>query len=358
MRWVEPQYGKKRIRKSGEILTADWSEFNDADFDGVLEAFDILSNWRSAHAYPVQAVLVLVRSKAQRIDESSLIVQRLKRTPSILEKLRREGGMKLERMEDIGGCRAVVSTVRQANELSRALKSSRTRHVLHRERNYILHPKESGCRGIHLVYRYGGTKGVFKGIPVEVQIRSKVQHSWATAVEVVGAFTKQALKASEGSRNWLRYFRFASAELAKREGCPVDPILAGYDTREELRKLSNILNVAARLRTFAVTTQVLGKKQKNHRGLFLLTLNTKDSVVQVRQFDTLEFEIATNEYAKLEKEFRDDASRDVVLVSASSIRALKKGYPNYFADTAVFASYMSRILGASNSIQRTSLTGR
>lgn len=82
----------------------------------------------------------------------------MKRTPSILAKLRREEGMKLDRMEDIGGCRIVVSNIRQVYEVRDAIVDGRTRNTLRRQRDYIKEPKESGYRGIHVVYRYNGQK--------------------------------------------------------------------------------------------------------------------------------------------------------------------------------------------------------
>ena len=348
MRWTEPKYGKKAVRKAGEALISDWK-----DFRAVARSFDVLSNWRSAHAYPIQAVLMLLRGKASTVDTKALIVQRLKRTPSILAKLRRERGMKLERMEDIGGCRAVVATTKHARRLARLLVESRTRHNLCRERDYISRPKSSGYRGIHLVYRYGGEKKAFEGLAVEVQIRSKIQHSWATAVEVAGAFTRYALKASQGPNEWLDYFKYASAELARLEGCEVHPDLAGIDTAAELDRLSEKLDVRHRLRTFAVTTENLGKQTHNKTDFFLLVLDMKESIVQVTRFAVHELDAATDRYAMLEKQFRKDDFRDVVLVSASSISALKQGYPNYFADTAAFVGYLEQADRASNSIQRT-----
>jgi len=37
---------------------------------------------------------------------------------------------------------------------------------------------------------------------IEIQIRSKLQHIWATAVETVGFFTGQAIKSNEGEKEW------------------------------------------------------------------------------------------------------------------------------------------------------------
>jgi predicted nucleic acid-binding Zn ribbon protein len=51
-------------------------------------------------------------------SDVSRISQRLKRIPTILDKLHREPGMNLGRMEDIGGCRAVL---RDLDEVYRVL---------------------------------------------------------------------------------------------------------------------------------------------------------------------------------------------------------------------------------------------
>ena len=99
-------------------------------------------------------------------------------------------------MEDIAGCRAVVDSIDNVRDVYKSLKKSRTKNILVRERDYISKPKESGYRGVHLVFKYNCRKKEYHGMAVELQIRSKIQHSWATAVEIVGTFTKQALKAS------------------------------------------------------------------------------------------------------------------------------------------------------------------
>ncbi|WP_305461543.1 RelA/SpoT domain-containing protein [Photobacterium leiognathi] len=68
-------------------------------------------------------------------------------------------------------------------------------------------PKESGYRSYHLVYGYQNKKyEKLNGLQIEMQIRTAVQHSWATAVEVVGAFTAQSLKSSQGNEKWLDFF--------------------------------------------------------------------------------------------------------------------------------------------------------
>ena len=137
----------------------------------------------------MHALLMMLRKKATDIDTNAVVVQRHKRAPSIIGKLTRFPKMELSRMQDIGGCRAIVSSVRDVQRLNKHIQTSRTRNELHREYDYIAEPKESGYRGIHLTYKYNGEKTEYNGYFVEVQLRSKVQHAWATTVEIVDTFT-------------------------------------------------------------------------------------------------------------------------------------------------------------------------
>ena len=46
-----------------------------------------------------------------RLDKNAIVAQRMKRAPSISLKLQRFDGMRIACMQDIGGLRAIVSTV-------------------------------------------------------------------------------------------------------------------------------------------------------------------------------------------------------------------------------------------------------
>lgn len=240
---------------------------DDFDIDQYLESFEVLSNWRSSHEYPIQSMLGYFRKKAFEIDKDAIIVRRLKRTPSILAKLKREDGMKLDRIEDIGGCRIVVSSLQKVYHVREAIVSGRTRNLLRRERDYIKQPKDSGYRGIHLIYRYNGSKIQFSNHSVELQIRSKVQHSWATAVEVVGTFTGQALKASQGHEKWLTFFKLASHAFVDIENKRLSSN-ADSQERKDLIEYIDKLGVLAKLRAFAVSTKHLSGRKKIMVNIF------------------------------------------------------------------------------------------
>jgi hypothetical protein len=299
----------------------------------------------------MQIMLDFLRKNALRIDKQALVVQRLKRAFSIYDKLWREKGMSLDRMEDIAGCRAVLNKVEDVGRLHSVLKISSTKNILHRERDYISNPKESGYRGIHLVYRYNGRKKAYCGLYVEIQLRSKIQHSWATAVEVVGAFTKQALKASSGDQIWLDFFKYASVEFSKLENCPINPIYKDINTFEKLQECDSILTISKRLRAFNVAVKTITERRSENTRYYLLFLDLDKRLINVRGFDKNQLEEATRIYNEDERKFAEDPSKDIVLVYAESLHDLKKAYPNYFLDTDNFSKYIELVYKANNALK-------
>lgn len=341
MKFVEPHYSKEKVKKAGKCLLV--FDLKSTEFQ---DAITIFLNWRSSHAFPMQIMLDLLRKNSIRVDKGSFVVQRLKRTQSIYRKLVRENNMSLNRMQDIAGCRAVVTDVPRLIKVCTNLKKSRTKNILYKEYDYIKKPKESGYRGIHLIYKYNGKKEAYNGMLVELQIRSKVQHSWATAVEVVGTFTKQALKASTGDRRWLDFFKYASVEFTRLENCAIDPEYIGVDTFNKMHDLIQTLEIKDRLSAFKVTTEALTRVKEKGAGYFVLILDTDKKVITWNRFSKKELTNATNYYDNIEENNKDDLSKDVVLVSAASVRDLKRAYPNYFADTDQFLKYINQAYSA------------
>jgi len=74
-----------------------------------------------------------------------------------MNKLTRERDMKLSQMQDLGGCRAILSNVSAVNALYRMYQEPQ--QTLSEEGSlkcydYVSSPKADGYRGIHVVARY------------------------------------------------------------------------------------------------------------------------------------------------------------------------------------------------------------
>jgi RelA/SpoT family protein len=258
--------------------------------------------------------------------------------------------MKLSQMQDIGGCRAVDRSVAAVRELADFYQhTSRIKHKLATIDDYITKPPTSGYRGVHLVYRYysderGPTRN-YNDLKIEMQLRSQYQHAWATAVETAGTFIRQALKSSVGERDWLRFFALMGSVLALREKTHLVP---GTPTKrselmEELNHYTTILNVEHRLPAYGDALRAIGQTAKDAH-YYLLRLDPTSAELRITGFKADAIAEAERQYAEAEKHVKSHPGTDAVLVAVDSIAALRRAYPNYFADTRAFVRLLEQAL--------------
>lgn len=340
-----PAYSRKQVERAGEILAADGLP---DDLDRWFDAYQVLSNWRACHGYPINTFQATLRNKLQSIDRNALVAQRLKRTPSILNKLRRFPGMSLSRMQDIGGLRAVVSNLPQLRKIHVNYKNTKFTHTLVSEYDYVAEPKTSGYRSIHLVYKYKLRKpSPYDGLQIELQLRTKLQHAWATAVETVGTFLEHSLKSSEGPDEWLNFFSLISSAFAYLEKTSLVP---GYAHLSREQTFHFALDAANRLgvrdlllRYSSAVKAIPSGKARSAYYLVELDLTADNKNVEITPFSLERLEEANALYSQVEQQIAKGKASQVVLVSAGSIDSLKRAYPNYFLDTHEFLRQMERL---------------
>ena len=323
---IEFRYSKTSVNKAGVALIGDDNSLHD-------EAKTILDNWRSCHVSPLNSFQSSLRQKLRKIDPDALVSQRLKRTPSIISKLERNPGMNLARMQDIGGIRAVVSNMQEVRALEQHYKKgTRAFTIVKGGKDYINYPKDSGYRSVHQIFKCQN------GFSIELQIRTQVQHSWATAVETMGTFLDHSLKSSEGPQEWLNFFSLASSAFSVLESTPRTREYSKYsdqDTFELLLQKEKELDVVSKLSGFRVVAKHItddNKKGKYH----LITLDLDNMMANVQSFESKHVHLANKNYSDKEEEVRQGKNIQVVLVTSESIAALKKAYPSFFLDSQNF----------------------
>ena len=303
---------------------------------------------------------VTLRGYVKRIDpKHGIVAQRLKRTPTIIDKLKnRQQEMRLGRMQDIGGLRAIVSDVAMVRELEKKYDRSQARHILRRKYDYIAKPKVSGYRGIHLVYSTVTTKRIdTDGLLIEIQLRTRLQHIWATAVETVSTFFQEPLKSSQGSPKWLDFFKLVSALFAIEEeeqpheafnGVSYDELLKRFkayvDENSILTSLDSIVLAALAYGENKIA-EPASRKDLGAYWVIESSYKTKPKRLNIYSFFKGQEETANAMYQSLEG---SSQSRDtqVVLISVDSVRKMDKAYPNFFGDLADFNKEFTRLYHA------------
>jgi Region found in RelA / SpoT proteins len=338
MGWTKPQHTRQEVNAAGAALIDLGITGDDREY-----ALAIVNNWRSSHAFPLNTFQMYLRGKKSQVDRLGVVAQRIKRLSAIELKLELIPNLRLAQMQDIGGCRAVVRSMRALRQLHHLYEETQFKHELVHFDNYVESPRMSGYRSIHLVYRYYSDKNpAHNDLKVEMQLRTRLQHAWATAVETVGAFRGQSLKSGLGDAEWLRFFALMGSAIAIRERTP---LVDGTPTdraelRRELKEYVEELDVIGHLRDYRVVLDNVPLGAFRSLNYFLLQLKPREGRLLITPYRRRESEEGSRQYFQAERQarFELEEDSDAVLVSVDSLKELRAAYPNYYADTRRFVN--------------------
>ncbi|WP_065571414.1 RelA/SpoT domain-containing protein [Microbacterium oleivorans] len=169
-------------------------------------AIRVIEAFRAAHQYPLVKANNGLRSMISTERCQVEVSQRMKRFMTILDKLHREPTLALSRMQDVGGCRAILSSV---DEIRRVEARLRKRRPVVGYSDYISNPRASGYRGVHVVVEYDSRC-------IEIQLRTRLMHLWAITVERQSALIGENLK-QDGSHDVQQFMAAMSEAMALDE---------------------------------------------------------------------------------------------------------------------------------------------
>lgn len=339
------------VRRAGEVIGGDMVWLPETQ-QRIRDAFAIANQWRDSHDYPMRSIHGTLRSHIRLRDIDGFTAARLKRMNAIRGKLRRMGDrerpLSLARFQDLGGCRAIMATMQDVNGLITALKE-RCRHELWAEDDYIHNARQTGYRSHHLKYEFRGTgdKAIYNGRRIEVQVRTNLQHAWATAVEAIGLYRREELKSGKGSEEWLRLFALMSAEFAEAEGCDAASGMPSRAARlRELKELDGHLSAVQALQNMsAALLYVEDAVQSTTRpDYFLIEYDNEAKTVKVTPQFRSRFAFKNYETAENSDNLSGQETANVVLVEGVKVDNLTKAYPNYFGDTQLFKRHLSALI--------------
>ncbi len=178
---MENTGGKLALPERREISFERWEEENVQQYELLMEFYE---------AAMEKTVRVLKDLSEQILAEKGSnpirrISSRLKSSASIAEKLARKGLTYVadnieEHVHDVAGVRVICPTPNDVY-LVAARVLDRPEFTLVRKKDYILNPKKTGYRSLHLILTMDVTvNGESRRIPVEIQVRTIAMDWWAS----------------------------------------------------------------------------------------------------------------------------------------------------------------------------------
>ncbi|WP_300049089.1 RelA/SpoT domain-containing protein [Trueperella sp.] len=328
------------------------------------EDIHLVQQWRKQCVPLTRQCFRLVSKCADGID-GSVATFRMKRVESIIQKIQRNGrSFNLSTLDDVGGCRLIVDTVEDVYEathqLTELLNATSEEEVTVTVKDYIEDPKPGGYRSCHLRVRYPGREGPNR---VEIQVRTKLQRYWATAVEIFDELYGSSIKSPRGDENdsynpivsdCKRLLEVTSDLFSLEEGRPevLEPRFRRGELLMPLLQIQHLDLILTQLEV-AYRDVSVRKTGNQNTGVFHILRFLKDSqLLYVTSYEHERFEEALQQYDRFEQNTQHDPheptsceldtiedpprnSTNVVLVRANK-DTLDIAYPNYSAQARLF----------------------
>ncbi len=302
--------------------------------DAYEEIREDLDAWRYRHIRPMDDIFDAINQLKEKHPEFDYdVAERLKRLPSILGKLYRFPTMKLNQIQDIGGVRIICSDIDQLMALLPYLDEILPEY---REKNRLENPAPSGYRGIHRIYKKDG-------VCVELQIRTMLEHVWATSVESIDVLRGTAMKNGEDGAAWTEFFQLLSSFFAMSEQLPVlekHDGMTGLELVDKLKALEKTDRIISKIRGYAKTNNAINGL-KHYPDSYYALIRRRGTTTELTYYPESQVEHAFAEYEQRE---RGDDETDKVLVSISNVEKISKIYPNYFVQLDKIAGTLGRLL--------------
>lgn len=274
-----------------------------------------LQNYRTSHKDTLAKVFNVLCNLNRKMGKQNIVTYRIKRFESIIGKLYRYPKMEFSRMWDIGGCRYIVNNNEEVYRLKELIQKSDIL-TIRKENDYINDPQLEGYKSLHLYISLKGDKTV-----IELQIRNKDDHNWATLVEITDVLFDAKLKEYGKDKELLRFHYLLSKhfDLTTDEKKEIAKTIKKYKYFE---KLSNVFS----RNYIQIRKQWLDIESKNNHNYFLIETK-KDEVPKITSYK--KFDEAEENYFSI---YKNNQSVNVVLTHLPK--------PNYEQISIAYSNYI------------------
>ncbi|HED4900118.1 TPA: hypothetical protein R4746_001335 [Campylobacter jejuni] len=296
------------------------------------EEQDLFSYWLNLHFDIMKKMHRHVVDKLKKLGiKNYIIAKRTKRLESISFKLKRYPNFALDRIQDIAGMRIICDNLKDVNSIKNELKKHYQKNIsvfkYSNMDDYINEPKNDGYRSYHLIFIDIKTK-----CKVEIQIRTKLQHSWATAVEIIDMDPYCKIKQGTGKSVYKDFFKLSSALFSRIEGAKIVEPYQNYNI-EKIYYFLKILDMRSNILEKLKNSNINENITQDHKDKFYFVVYLdRNKRTNVASYSKDDLNKARKDYNNLEK----NKDINVVLISLDSQKKIRKAYPNYYLDGNLF----------------------
>ncbi|MBL7896498.1 MAG: RelA/SpoT domain-containing protein [Bacteroidia bacterium] len=315
-------YSKNELIRLGDKLRLE-SKSNSISDDSLKQIHDLRLSYKKV----LSEVFNILSEESKKIRKSRVITYRIKRIESIISKLNRFPNMELGKMIDIGGCRCIVDSVQDIFQIADLLEKKLN---ITKRQDYINNKPldDDGYSALHLYVKC--KEGDQK--PIEIQLRTKDQHNWATFVEIIDVVYNTKIK--EGQKNpELQRFCYLLSDTSNLNHDAKMEILTIERDYNIYRKLSAIFNQ----NNIQTRKQWIKVEETNHK-FFIIEVNEQKRT-NIESF--LEFDTAEDAYLK---RFNNDKTNIVLThLESPSYKLISIAYSNYILSMHKFQEDLCNI---------------
>ena len=300
---------KNQIRKLGKALREE-SKTKSISSDSLLK----LQEFRVSYKNSLSTIFNILAEESKKVRKSRVVTYRIKRIESIISKLNRFPNMELGKMIDVAGCRCIVDSILDIYKIKEALEK---RLDVFDIKNYIDSKPidDDGYSAMHLYVRFKEEEKK----PIEIQIRTKDQHNWATFVEIIDVIYNTKIK--EGQKNpELQRFCYLFSSIDSLD----------FNKSLELLNIEKTHNIYSKLSEIFGQNYILIRKKwlsiesKKDHNFFIIEVD-EEKKTNIESFS--DFEVAEQHYLS---KFNNDKTNIVLThLENPSYKQISVAYSNY-----------------------------
>lgn len=345
---LEERFSKNKIKKAGRKIRKNEGDLKDARSK--------IQSFRAEHEEPLKHISKIVSSCS---PDDTQVVTRLKRLDTIIDKLTRpsldgrtENKTCVTNMNDIAGCRAIFSdinclfaTLKGIHNLVNQFESISIKDV----DNYIETPKGNDCgyRSVHVIIEY---ETPMKTLKVEVQLRTRVQHLWATSVEIIDLIERTKIKTlshipfamkEQAQVHWEELLSLMSEVIAFHEGCITLGEKRLKEIKNKLRYLDRKVKSINKLKSFKMVSESIYLHGTGRNQYYIVVIGLDNDSVKVLAEQVFDDEYkALLIFNNIEKVASSMSDTNALMVATKDISSLSVAYPNYLGDCQAFTEML------------------